>query len=77
MLALGRRSCTSWDGVGKAAVLGEGAGQGDGGAGVQQLLGIKATCGVHSCLVIQGQLGILLSLLLHWTITIDRIVGGR
>lgn len=28
-----------------------------GGAGVQQLLGIKATCGVNSCLVVQGQLG--------------------
>lgn len=31
--------------------------QDGGGAGVQQLLGIKATCGTHSCLVIQGQLG--------------------
>lgn len=29
VLVLGRRSCTRWDGVGKAAVLGEGAGQGD------------------------------------------------
>lgn len=28
-----------------------------GGAGVQQLLGIKATCGIHSRLVIGGQLG--------------------